>query len=67
MIKTKFKGCGHTPLSNSMSGNPCGRPTSKDIVSHHKAANIKNLGYTNFASDRPSKPAIKGKGQGRVS
>jgi hypothetical protein len=56
MIKTKFKGANPTHLEW---GN--GRPTSKDIVKHHKAANIKGLGYTNFTSDRPSKPTIKGK------
>lgn len=62
MIKTKFKGADTSPLSWTGTG----RPTSKDIVAHHKAANIKNLGYTNFTSDRPSKPSIKGKGQGKV-
>jgi len=60
MIKTKFKGVGHTPLSNPMASSICGRVTSKDIVSGHKAAHIKNLGYTNFRTDRPGKVSIKG-------
>lgn len=61
MIKTKFKGAGHKPLSNAMSSGVCGRPTSKDIVMGHKASNIKNLGYTNFRTDIPGKVTIKGK------
>lgn len=63
-MKTKFKGCGHKPLSSSMSASStgrAGRPSSRDIVRHHKAANIKSLGYTNFATDRPGKVRIKGK------
>lgn len=62
MIKTKFKGANPSPLSWSDGG----RPTSKDIVKHHKAANIKDLGYTNFTTDRPGKQAVKGKGQGSI-
>lgn len=58
-MKTKFKGCDPSPLS----WNEGGRPSSKDIVKHHKAANIKSLGYTNFTSERASKVGIKGKGQ----
>lgn len=56
-IKSNF------PKANpsSLSWNEGGRPTSQDIVKHHKAANIKNLGYTNFTSDRPGKVSIKGK------
>ena len=61
MIKSVVNGAGHSPLRNSMSGNPAGRPTSQDIVKFHKAANIKDLGYTNFTTDRPVKVSIKGK------
>ena len=38
-----------------------GRPTSRDNIKGHKVSNIKDLGYTNFSSDRPGKVSIKGK------
>ena len=56
-MKTKFQGANPSPLS----WNEGGRPTSKDVVQHHKAANIKDLGYTNFSTDKPGKVSIKGK------
>jgi hypothetical protein len=59
-IKTKVQGTSGKKLSSSFSGMVAGRPTSKDIVSHHKAANIKNIGYTKFGHGTSKGPEVKG-------
>ena len=61
-MKTTFKKADTSPLS----WNEGGRPTSKDIVKHHKMYHVKDLGYSNFTTDRPGKQSVTGKGQGKV-
>ena len=58
----KIKGASLSTDTSSLSWGS-GRPTSRDAIKGHKASNIKNLGYSNFTSDRPTKVSLKGKGQ----
>lgn len=58
---TKFKGLGLGMPEKAMPGY-LGHPSKKNIVKHGPSQ-VSQLGSTNWASERPSKASVSGKGQ----